>query len=331
MTSRAKIFARKKMKIKNETEIQLMKILFKMEPKKRLTKNVTSRKKAYPYGLERKFYSELKSFFKPLIDYVNGKIFADPESLLRGDSVEIKTDSIPGPQFRQMGREMENWMRVNMPNLSELPDMPHDNVIFMDLDSMADEVFEFQSKELTKSVKKGINVTVPISSPWWNDMKKSWMETNYILITSNARNFVSKINTLTEQAIVSGWGVTQLKKEIMKATESLSDKHCKLLARDQIGKLNGRINQNQMQEIGLDLYVWDTSHDDRVRESHALMQGLLCRWDDANLCSYDNGKTWEERPSGAVRLHPGEDIQCRCSGLVYFPELIAEVDRTASE
>lgn len=318
------------MKIKNETEIQLLKILYKLEPKKKLTKNITS-KKSYPHGLERKFYSELKSFFKPLIDYVTEKIFADPEDLLRGDSNEIKLDSIPGKYFRQIGYEMENWLRVNMPNLSELPDTPHDNVIFMDLDEMADGVFEFQSNELTKNVKKGIGTIVPISSPWWNDMKKSWVETNYILITSNARNFVSKINTLTEQAIVSGWGVNQLKKEIMKVTEDLSEKHCKLLARDQIGKLNGRIAQNQMQEIGLELYIWDTSHDDRVRESHALMQGLLCRWDDANLCSYDNGKTWVERPSGAVRLHPGEDIQCRCDGLVYFPELITEIDRTAKE
>jgi SPP1 gp7 family putative phage head morphogenesis protein len=120
-----------------------------------------------------------------------------------------------------------------------------------------------------------------------------------------------------------------LKAEIKKATEGLSDKHCKLLARDQMGKLNGQITQAQMQELGLDMYVWSTAYDDRVRDSHALMEGLLCRWDDASVCSYDNGKTWVERPSGAVDLHPGQDIQCRCVALSFYPELEAEITGTS--
>ena len=81
-----------------------------------------------------------------------------------------------------------------------------------------------------------------------------------------------------------------------------------------------------MEEIGLDMYVWSTAFDDRVRDSHALMEGLLCRWDDASVCSYDGGKTWVERPAGAVELHPGQDIQCRCVGLSYYPELTAKVE-----
>ena len=96
-----------------------------------------------------------------------------------------------------------------------------------------------------------------------------------------------------------------------------------------MGKLNGQISQAQSQELGLELYVWSTSMDDRVRESHALMEGLLCRYDDATVCSYDNGKTWVDRPSGAVQLNPGQDIQCRCVGLAFYPELEAEMKNTS--
>ena len=185
---------------------------------------------------------------------------------------------------------------------------------------------DFENKEMVKVLEKGIHVSVPTTSPWWDDMRNSWAADNYNLITSNAKNFVSKINTLTEQSIVNGTGHKKLMEEIQKATTGLSDKHCKLLARDQIGKLNGQITQAQMEEIGLDMYVWSTAFDDRVRDSHALMEGLLCRWDDASVCSYDGGKTWVERPSGAVELHPGQDIQCRCVGLSYYPELTAKVE-----
>ena len=78
------------------------------------------------------------------------------------------------------------------------------------------------------------------------------------------------------------------------------------------------------------MYVWDTSGDERVRESHAVMEGLLCRWDDATVCSYDGGRTWKPRPSGAVLMHPGMDYQCRCCADAYFNELLDEADGVES-
>ena len=312
------------MKMKNQTEIQLMKILFKTSGKKP-TKNITSQR-AYPHGIEQKYYRELRGFFKPLTDYVNDYISKNMESLLRGDSGETRLDAIPGPSFRNMIYNLENWLSVYMPDIADLPDDPYqnNNVILTTLGKTADEAMEFGSKEFSRILDKGIHVNLPTSAEWWEDMKNSWAEDNYTLITSNAKNYISKINTLTEQAIVNGMSPGKLKEEILKATESLSAKHCKLLARDQMGKLNGQITQAQMQEVGLDLYIWSTSMDDRVRDDHRVMEGLLCRWDDASVCSYDNGKTWVERPG--VQLHPGQDIQCRCVGLAYYPELIAEIE-----
>ena len=86
------------------------------------------------------------------------------------------------------------------------------------------------------------------------------------------------------------------------------------------------VTQARMRSIGLELYVWSTSGDEKVRPSHKLMDGLLCRWDDATVYREDGGKTWKPRPAGAVRLHPGMDIQCRCVALAYFDELVNEVD-----
>lgn len=312
------------MKIKNETEIQLMKILFKTSGKKP-TKNITSRR-AYPYGVEKKYYRQLQGFFKPLTDYIKNFINQNMEQLLRGDSKDLHLDAIPGDTFRNMIYNLENWLSVYMPDISELPEDKNNNVILTALGKTADEAMEFGNKEFSKMLDKGIHVNLPTSASWWNDMKSSWAEDNYTLITSNAKNYVSKINTLTEQAIINGMSPKKLKEEIMKATEGLSEKHCKLLARDQMGKLNGQITQAQMEEIGLDMYVWSTAFDDRVRDSHAAMEGVLCRWDDASVCSYDGGKTWVDRPADAVQLHPGQDIQCRCVGLAYYPELTAEIE-----
>jgi len=317
------------MEIRNETEIQLLKILFKTNGSK-ATKNITSRR-AYPHGIENKYYRKLKGFFQPLIDYVESYLDKNMEALLKGDSKEFNVDSIPGKTFRNMIFNMENWLSIYMPDISELPADSNNNIILTSIGQTANEAKEFGDKEFNKALEKGIHVNLPLSSPWWDDMKSSWAEDNYTLITSNAKNYVSKINTLTEQAIVNGLSPAKLSDEIRKATTGLSDKHCKLLARDQMGKLNGQITQAQMEEIGLDLYVWSTAYDDRVRDSHAIMEGLLCRWDDASLCSYDGGKTWTNRPSGAIDLHPGQDIQCRCVALSYYPELVSEMEGTPIE
>lgn len=317
------------MKIKNETEIQLMKILFKTN-KQRPTKNITSQR-AYPHGVEAKYYRQLKSYFKPLTDYVTKYIKENMEPLLRGDSPEIKLDAIPGNSFKKMLYNLENWLSIYMPDIADLPENSNNNVIFVGLGKTAEETFEFSERDFKKTIEKGIHVNPPTTAEWWNEMKSSWAADNYTLITSNAKRYVSQINTLTEQAIVNGLSPKKLTQEIIKATNGLSDAHCKLLARDQIGKLNGQITQAQMEEIGLDLYVWSTSMDDRVRDDHAVMEGLLCRWDDASVCSYDNGKTWVDRPSNAVQLHPGQDIQCRCIGLAFYPELVSEVENIPME
>ena len=298
-----------------------MKILFKTS-KSKPTKNVASRR-SYPYGVESKYYRQLKGFFKPLIDYVNKYIDENIGALLRGDDSRIRLDTIPGDSFDDMLEDLDEWISIYMPSIS---DDSTNNLIMVGLNKTADEAFEFANKDFQNIIDKGIHINPPITSEWWNKMKTSWAEDNYTLITSNAKNFVSKINTLTEQAIINGYSHSKLKDEIKKATKGLSDKHCKLLARDQLGKLNGQITEAQMQEIGLDLYIWSTSMDDRVRDSHEAMEGLLCRWDDADVCSYDNGKTWVERPSNAVRQHPGQDIQCRCVALTFYPELVSEVE-----
>ena len=107
------------MKIKNETEIQLMKILFKTSGKK-ATKKITS-PRAYPHGIERKYYRQLQSFFKPLTDYVRNFVNENMEALLRGDGSEVHLDAIPGDTFRGMIYNLEDWLSVYMPDFSELP------------------------------------------------------------------------------------------------------------------------------------------------------------------------------------------------------------------
>lgn len=307
----------------NQTTVQLLKILASQNKPKRKNRQTYS-PKIYPKAIENRYKNKLSGYFKPLIDYVNKFIKENNEELLRGDSKEIKLDAIPGETFRQMVKNMNNWVDTYLPNVEDVKNGAN-SAVYIGINATAEDLKNFEDKEFEKQLDKAINVSIKEQSEWWDSMLESWADNNYQLIRSNASAFTSKINTLVEQAIVNGTTVSELKKEIQKATSGLSDSKCRLLARDQIGKLQGQISQAQMTEIGLEMYIWSTSGDERVRDSHLEMEGLLCRWDDANVYSEDGGKTWVDRPSGAIRMHPGQDIQCRCVALAYFPEIQAEI------
>lgn len=323
---------------KNETAIQVLKILYSQNKKKSKKIKKTHYNTVYPRAIEAKYKTKLSSYFQPLIDYVNKFLEENEDALLRGDSMQLKLDVLPGGTFRRMITSLEGWLSVYMPTVSELKE-GQNNVILMGLNQTAEQLKVHEDKQFQKQLQNGIGVSFQTNAPWWPNTKATWAGNNYNLIVSNARNYVNQINNLAEQAVVNGWSPKQLQEQIKKASNGLSDKKCRLLARDQIGKLQGQVAETQMEEIGLEMYIWDTSGDERVRgnpagkyptavPSHYVMDGLLCRWDDATVYSKDNGKTWIDRPANAVKLHPGQDIQCRCVALAYIPELLSEVSAT---
>ena len=70
------------------------------------------------------------------------------------------------------------------------------------------------------------------------------------------------------------------------------------IARDQTTKTIGQLTEARHRQIGIQEYIWRTSQDERVRPTHASLDGTPQRWD---------------RPPAVG--HPGWDIQCRCVAL----------------
>lgn len=99
-------------------------------------------------------------------------------------------------------------------------------------------------------------------------------------------------------------------------SEGIEARHAELLARDQTGKLNGRVQRAGMKRAGIRRATWQTSGDERVRDRHADLDGQAFDF-DAPPISGTKGE----------RLPPGEPIQCRCVAIPRTddmdPELVA--------
>ena len=279
----------------------------------------------YPWATENHYRRLYQEWVKPVRVFVHEFLEKHQESVLRGDAANavVRQDAVAGESFALMVRSLNGWVNAY---ISDDEQKKLRSPIYMGLGDVSQSAFNFNGGQYNKSVKSALGVNFPSDESWWPDARKQWQDTNYEVIRSDIRKYISDINSTTEQAVTNGWSVKMLSEQIMALDSKITKSRAAFIARDQIGKLNGIITQKRMEDIGLTMYEWSSSSDERVRESHALMDGKLCRWDDATVYSEDGGKTWKPRPSGAVLMHPGMDYQCRCCALAWFNELIDEAD-----
>ncbi len=87
------------------------------------------------------------------------------------------------------------------------------------------------------------------------------------------------------------------------------------------------IDAIKAEESGFSCYEWLATNDMATRESHAALNGMICRYDDDSVYSDDGGKTWKKRTSGMYHGAPGTDFNCRCTALPWVAELEDEFEK----
>ncbi len=162
---------------------------------------------------------------------------------------------------------------------------------------------EQTDKAFKDSVKSaiGIDISPIISSGQVGAEIEVATRANVALIKSIPQQYFDKI----EQSIWTNTGQGMNYKAIaadLRRIDGVTESRAKFIARDQVGKINGAINQARQESAGINKYTWRTSQDERVRESHAEKEGEVFDWDNP---PEDTG-------------HPGEDYQCRCTAEPYF-------------
>lgn len=94
--------------------------------------------------------------------------------------------------------------------------------------------------------------------------------------------------------------------------------NAELIARTEVSKASTALTQYRCEDMGIKWYIWRTSEDQRVRDSHDKMEGILIRWDDPPSPEALNN----ERNYGFY--HAGNTFNCRC-----YPEPLIELHYTS--
>lgn len=121
---------------------------------------------------------------------------------------------------------------------------------------------------------------------------------NVELIQSIPSQYFDKI----DDAIDEHWTEESSFDDLADRIEEIGDvteSRAALIARDQTSKMNSSFNRVRQTSIGIQQYEWQTAQDERVRDSHAELDGQTFDWDNPPVVD------------GEV-ANPGEPINCRC-------------------
>ena len=159
----------------------------------------------------------------------------------------------------------------------------------------ANSIADLSRTAFSEQVEVALDVSPFFAEPWLETELDAYTKENVALITKIGNDTADRIQTLVTDAVKNGASTSKLTDEI-KLVMKTSDNRAKLIARDQVGKFQGRLTQVRMEQAGVSQYIWQTSEDSRVRKKHQALNG--------DKRTYGKG------------IEPGQEIACRCIALI---------------
>lgn len=164
---------------------------------------------------------------------------------------------------------------------------------------------DFQKQQLNKQIRSALGVDLGALEPNISGQLEDFVATNVSLIKSISSKYFDQVEQVVLTGIRQGLRAEELATRLLERFD-VAESSAALIARDQTLKLFGEVNQARQQELGVEGYLWRTSKDSRVRETHAEREGMRFTWDDPP----EDG-------------HPGFPINCRCTAEPVLEDLLA--------
>lgn len=144
----------------------------------------------------------------------------------------------------------------------------------------------------------------------------------YSLIAQNSKligtlpeDVAAQVTAYIAKEQQKGRRASEIAQEITRLFPEKTKARAELIARTEVSKASTALTQTRSEMLGLGWYVWRTSEDQRVRDSHELMEGVVVAWRNPPSPEALN----HERSYGYY--HAGNTFNCRC-----YPEPLVEVE-----
>lgn len=257
-------------------------------------------KQPEPRAIERQYEASLKAYVARLNELIRKILIPQLPDLERQayhtvpDTAVQRADSMPAEYVKLISR-----VKIQLSSQYTQPEL--DRIIAKASGATA----EFSKAAFKKQMKRVTGLDLFTSEPWLGNSLGSFMVKNQDLIKSVADDQIKKVNQIVLNGFQNGLRHEAIA-EILDEKLDLAEGRASAIARDQVSKLNSELTRLRQSELGIKRYIWSTSLDERVRDSHRANEGKVFSWDDPP----------------AETGHPGEDINCRCVALPVVEDLL---------
>lgn len=176
----------------------------------------------------------------------------------------------------------------------------------------ADQTQRHQRAELDRQTTAGLGVKLPVADRRLHDDVDHFVHENVGLIRSLGNRTFDDLEKTIARSFRGGERHEDLGDEIARRFE-IAETHARLIARDQIAKLNAQVTRSRHRELGVERFQWITMRDGHVRPTHDAM-------------ARRNGGVWPYEGAGAPSFFPGEEVMCRCVEQPVFDDILSLVD-----
>lgn len=191
------------------------------------------------------------------------------------DSIELQR------VLRQYGQTIEPWARAVAEKMIARIERRDTNV------------WARLGKAMGREMRKELN-----DAPTGNFVREFLAE-QVRLITSLPSEAADRVHKLTIEATASGRRADAIAQDIL-ATGKVTESRARLIARTEVARTASGLTMARAQHVGSTHYVWRTSGDGSVRDSHKKMNGAVVPWDTPPIL-----------PDG-TQTHAGMIYNCRC-------------------
>lgn len=157
---------------------------------------------------------------------------------------------------------------------------------------------EREWKKVSKSMSESIRAEIHRRNPTGQMLRRLHAE-QIDLITSLPLEAAQRVHDLTIKNLSDSGRASEIAKEIMRTGE-VTTSRATLIARTEVARSSSLLVESRAKSIGSEGYIWRTSLDHDVRESHKKMEGKYVPWNKPPTLI--DGTT----------THAGQIYNCRC-------------------
>lgn len=158
-------------------------------------------------------------------------------------------------------------------------------------------------RQMERSVKgiDWISVPADLTPEISAELVRDFTQNLDLYVKNFLNHEIPELRQLVEQNAFAGGRPDKLR-GIIEARYGVTKRKAAFLADQESSLFVSKFREARYKAIGAQQYQWSTSHDERVRPDHRVLNGKIFSWDNPPITNKKTG----------AHNNPGEDFRCRC-------------------